>query len=563
MRRICCRRTTARSSCPRPDGSTYRAIVALGDVADAAPRDRDRGPARASSAACSKRAAPSSSTTRRTTRAASRSPGTDRQQRRAADGGAAARGRGGARARWRCGAPAAGPSTATELEFLVGLSRQATVAIENARLFNETQEALEQQTATAEVLRAISRLALRPAAGADDVGRECHAAVRCNATASSCRPDGEVYRLAYPPAHRPSSRPTLEEIPVRPERGYLVGRVVMERRTVQIRDALNDPDYRLAESQRLGGYRTMLGVPMLRAGELVGVLVIWRQELRAFTDRQSRAGHDLRRPGGDRHPERAAVQRDHRSARTADGDGRHPARDQQLAADVQPVFDRSCQSCAATVRGTPCRSDAGRQTGFSTSARVRRTGSRRASRRSFPRPSTATARPGCDRRAGASSHLPDSSRWRAFRRPRAELHERAAAKSMLVAPMLRDGECIGVLWVGARRARRLHRQADRAAGTFADQAVIAIQNARLFNETQEALEQQTASRPKSCASISSSIADTAPVFDGSSPAASGCSAAKWRGINPCRRRRPVRLSRAIDGPQPRGTRAGISAARST
>ena len=78
----------------------------------------------------------------------------------------------------------------------------------------------------------------------------------------------------------------IAHIPVRPERGFLIGRAVTEKRPVQILDALADPDYRDAESQRLGGYRTMLGVPMLSGGAVVGVIVVWRQEVRAFADKQ-------------------------------------------------------------------------------------------------------------------------------------------------------------------------------------------------------------------------------------------------------------------------------------
>lgn len=99
-------------------------------------------------------------------------------------------------------------------------------------------------------------------------------------------PDGEVYRLAAAQGASPQFEAHIAAIAVRPERGFLIGRVVLERAAVQILDALADPDYRQAESQRLGGYRTMAGVPMLSGSEVVGVVVVWRLQVRAFTDRQ-------------------------------------------------------------------------------------------------------------------------------------------------------------------------------------------------------------------------------------------------------------------------------------
>ena len=97
--------------------------------------------------------------------------------------------------------------------------------------------------------------------------------------------DGQYHLAASYPAVR-----ELEEFvrqhPLAPDRGSITGRVALERRTVQIEDVLADPDYRLQEQQRIEGYRTLLGVPLLRDGIVIGVFALWRNKVDRFTDKQ-------------------------------------------------------------------------------------------------------------------------------------------------------------------------------------------------------------------------------------------------------------------------------------
>ncbi len=173
---------------------------------------------------------------------------------------------------------------AADRDQMALLASQAALALDNARLLDETNEALAQHSAIAAVLKAIGRSAF----DAEPVLKTLvESATRlCGASQGFVlRPDGDVFRLATAHGASPEFEAHIRRIPIRPERGYMIGRAVLERKPVQILDALADPDYANAESQRLGGYRTMLAVPMLGGDDVVGVIVVWRQEVRTFTAR--------------------------------------------------------------------------------------------------------------------------------------------------------------------------------------------------------------------------------------------------------------------------------------
>ena len=169
---------------------------------------------------------------------------------------------------------------------------QAVIAIENTRLFNELEarnrdlgESLNQQTATSEVLKVISRSTfdLDPVL----VTLIANATMLCHAEQGFIfRFDGEFSRLV-------ASHNTTEEFkafadahPIPPGRGTLVGRVVLERSAVHIPDAVADPEYEWRESQTLGRFRTMLGIPMLRQGVPIGVIALWRSVVEPFSPKE-------------------------------------------------------------------------------------------------------------------------------------------------------------------------------------------------------------------------------------------------------------------------------------
>jgi two-component system, NtrC family, sensor kinase len=182
--------------------------------------------------------------------------------------------------------------TERQVALLQTFADQAVIAIENARLFEEVKarteelsESLQQQTATADVLKVISRstfdLKSVLQALVESAGRLCDA----DFAMITRQKDGVLF---FAEAYGYSSEfvDYVRALPVERGRGTATGRALLEGRVVHIADVLADPDYTWTEAQRLGGYRTVLGAPMLREGIPVGVLTLTRSEVRPFTEKQ-------------------------------------------------------------------------------------------------------------------------------------------------------------------------------------------------------------------------------------------------------------------------------------
>lgn len=152
------------------------------------------------------------------------------------------------------------------------------------QLEQDLAEAKEQLTATNEVLAVIGRSDFRLEPVFETVVR--HATRLCRADCGYVyQPDGDVFRIAFMLGGTPEYRAYMHEHPVPQGPETLVGRVGLERRIVQIPDVLADPAYRWPIGRELGGYRTMLGAPMLAGDRVVGVLTLWRLEVDPFDDR--------------------------------------------------------------------------------------------------------------------------------------------------------------------------------------------------------------------------------------------------------------------------------------
>jgi GAF domain-containing protein len=184
------------------------------------------------------------------------------------------------------------PFTEKQIDLAATFADQAVIAIENVRLFDEVQarteelsESLRQQTATAEVLKTISRTAF-------DLQRVLETllenAVRiCGAKHGMIyRYDGECCRAAAAYNAPPGSLELWQRTSIRAGRGTTTGRALLERRPVQIADVQADPDYDFPEAQKLMGYRTVLAVPLLREGVPLGTITLWKTEVAPFSDKQ-------------------------------------------------------------------------------------------------------------------------------------------------------------------------------------------------------------------------------------------------------------------------------------
>jgi GAF domain-containing protein len=177
------------------------------------------------------------------------------------------------------------PFTAKQIELVTTFADQAVIAIENTRLLSEQRESLEQQTATADVLKVISRSTFDLQAVLDTLVES--AARLCEADSASIhRPQDDAYPCIASHGYSREFQQYLRDHPIVAGRGSIVGRAMGDRKIVHVPDVFADPQHVLVEQRKVGGYRTVLAVPLMREGSAVGIIRLTRNKVQPFTDKQ-------------------------------------------------------------------------------------------------------------------------------------------------------------------------------------------------------------------------------------------------------------------------------------
>src|SRR5438552_4400889 len=371
-----------------------------------------------------------------------------------------------------------------QVALVKAFADQAVIAIENARLVNETKESLEQQTAISEVLRVISSSPSDVNPVLDSVAERATRLCEATATAIYVLEGGVMRRTAF---NGPTSLQGTETVAFEP--GTLTGRAIAEGKAMHVEDVEQARDlYPVSweRAQKLGQSQShsMLAVPLLREGKPFGAMFLRRAEVRPFSEKHIALAQTFADQAA------IAIQNVRLFNETAEALEQQKASADVLGAisssiaDTKPVFDKIVESCRRLFEGHIVGINLVREDGLVHLAAFG--GSKPEEfERLFPVPLTNESGTGRAIFARNVVHFPDVANGGDVppyvRGPAAKI----GVESIIFAPMMWEGRGIGAIFVGRPFTGVFSDKAIRLLKTFADQAVIAIQNARLFREIQE------------------------------------------------------------------------------